>query len=43
MASSATRVMIEPTVRHATRIRAETVVFEDRTASQAIWSSKARV
>ncbi len=38
-----TRVMIAPTVRHATRICSTAAAFEVWVASQATWSSKARV
>lgn len=41
--SAQTRVMIAPTVRHAIRINSVAVVFEACVASQATWSSKARV
>jgi len=41
--SAHTRVMIEPTVRHAIRINAVTVDFDDWVANHATVSSKARV
>ena len=41
--SAETRVMIAPTVRHATRISSVTAVLEHCTASQATVSSKSRV
>lgn len=41
--SACTRVMIAPTVRHATRNSSVTAVLEDRTASHATVSSKSRV
>lgn len=41
--SAATRVMIAPTVRHATHISAVIADFEVRTASHAVCSSKSRV
>jgi hypothetical protein len=41
--SAWTRVTIDPTVRHPTRISSVTADFEVRTASQATVSSKARV
>src|SRR5450756_595632 len=42
-ASSTTRVMIDPTVRHATRSSSPTADFEVWVTSQAIWSSKSLV
>jgi len=39
--SAHTRVMIEPTVRHAIRINAVTVDFDDWVANHATVSSKA--
>lgn len=39
--SAQTRVMIDPTVRHAIRINAVTVDFEDWVANYATCSSKA--
>ena len=41
--SAQTRVMIEPTVRHAIRINSVIARLEHWVASQATWSSKARV
>ncbi len=41
--STRTRVMIEPTVRHAIRISSVTAVLEHCTANQATVSSKCRV
>jgi hypothetical protein len=43
IASAATRSMIPPTVRHATRITSATAVFDVFTASHATWSSNALV